>query len=248
MSRKDQPFTLKPFGNAQDPVGFYQLLREHLTWLQVHNFSDCSVGVRATYVRAFALWCLDRDLMQPATVNKAMIEAFQRHLYRYRKPDGQPPAWSSQHLHLKEVRQFFSWLAKQNYIAFSPASEIELPKLPKSLPKAVLSSDEVERILQQPDTTTPLGLRDRAIFEVLYSTGIRRAELCALKIDHIHVERQVLFVERGKGQKDRYVPIGVRALLWIARYVEHARDELCIDPKESTLFVTLTARQSIQVR
>ena len=92
--------------------------------------------------------------------------------------------------------------------------------------------------MQQPDTTTPLGLRDRAIFEVLYSTGIRRAEVCGLKIEHIHVDRQVLFISQGKGQKDRYVPIGMRAILWIARYVETARDVLAIDPKERTLFVT----------
>src|SRR5690606_19538495 len=103
-----------------------------------------------------------------------MLEAFQRHLFGYRKPDGKPLAWSSKHLHLKEVRQFFSWLAKQNTIAFNPAAELELPKLPRQLPKAILSEEEVERILQQPDTTTPLGLRDRALFEVLYSTGIRR--------------------------------------------------------------------------
>ncbi|MCA9181578.1 MAG: tyrosine-type recombinase/integrase, partial [Planctomycetales bacterium] len=91
----------------------------------------------------------------------------------------------------------------------------------------------------QPDTTTPLGLRDRAIFEILYSTGIRRAEVCGLMLDHIHVDRQALFVHLGKGQKDRYVPIGLRALAWIARYLTHARDQLCTDRGERTLFLTV---------
>lgn len=185
------------------------------------------------------LWCSQADLPSPLLITKSILEAFQRHLFRYRKPDGQPLAWSSQHLHLKEVRQFFAWLAKHNHLPFNPAADIELPKQPKTLPKAILSADEVERILEQPDTTTPLGLRDRAIFEVLYSTGIRRAELCSLKIDHLHVDRQVLFISQGKGLKDRYVPIGLRALLWIARYVENARDTLAIDPKERTLFLTI---------
>ena len=239
MSKHKRPYVLPTFGNVDDPRGFYQLLREHLTWLKVRNFSPSTVRARGVYVRAFALWCLERDLLRPAQINKPMIEAFQRHLYRYRKPDGKPLAWSSQHLHLKEVRQFFAWLAKQNVIPFNPAAELDLPKQPKTLPKAILSVDEVERILQQPDTTTPLGMRDRAIFEVLYSTGIRRAEVCSLHVDHIHVDRQVLFVECGKGQKDRYVPIGLRALTWIARYVEHARDQLAIDPKERTLFLTV---------
>ena len=238
MSKSEQ-FTLKPFGNVEDAKGFYQLLLEHLTWLKVRNFSPSTVRARGVYVRAFGLWCLERDLLTPTAITKPMVEAFQRHLFGYRKPDGTPLAWSSQHLHLKEVRQFFSWLAKQNVIPFNPAAELDLPKQPKTLPKAILNVDEVERILQQPDTTTPLGMRDRAIFEVLYSTGIRRAEACALRLDHIHVDRQVLFVESGKGQKDRYVPIGLRALLWIARYVEHARDQLAIDPKERALFLTV---------
>ena len=242
MSRSKKPQTsyqLKPFGDADNATGFYQLLREHLTWLEIHNFSPSTVRTRATYVRAFALWCLQRDLMTPAVITKAMLEAFQRYLFRYRKHDGKPLAWSSQNLHLKEVRQFFAWLAKQNFIPFSPAAELVLPKLPKALPKAILTIDEVERILQQPETTTALGLRDRAMFEILYSTGIRRAEVCGLMLDHIHVDRQALFVHLGKGQKDRYVPIGLRALNWIARYIEHARDQLCTDRSERTLFLTV---------
>lgn len=239
MSKSKQPFILQPFGNVDDAQGFFQLLQAHLTWLKVHNFRPCTVRARGVYVRAFGLWCLERELLTPCVITKPMLEAFQRHLFHYRKPNGQPLAWSSQHLHLKEVRQFFAWLAKQNVLPFDPSASIDLPKQPKSLPKAILSVDEVERILKQPDTTTPLGMRDRTIFEVLYSTGIRRAELCGLRLDHIHVDRQALLVECGKGQKDRYVPIGTRALTWIARYVEHARDALAIDPKERTLFLTV---------
>ena len=217
-------YQLKPFGDTSNPNGFYQLLLQHLTWLAVHNFSPTTIKKRALYVRGFALWCIERDLLTPTAITKPMMEAFQRHLFRYRKPNGKPLAWSSQHLHLKEVRQFFVWLAKQNVIPFNPAAELELPKLPRQLPKAILSNSEVERVLQQPDTTCALGLRDRAIFETLYSTGIRRAEVCDLRLDHIHVDRRVLYIHQGKGQKDRYVPIGLRALTWIARYVEHARD------------------------
>ncbi len=90
-------------------------------------------------------------------ITKSILEAFQRHLFRYRKPDGQPLAWSSQHLHLKEVKQFFAWLAIHNHIPFSPASEIELPQATQDLTQSHLSADEVELILQQPDTTTALA-------------------------------------------------------------------------------------------
>lgn len=232
------PFHLVPFGNSDDPQGHYQLLLQHLRWLELHNFSPTTVRKRALYVRSFALWSLERDLLTPACITKPILESFQRHLFAHRQTSGKPLAWSSQHLHLKELKQFFAWLAKQNVIAHSPATELELPKLPRQLPKATLSVDEVELILQQPDVNTPLGLRDRAIFEVLYSTGIRRAEVCGLLLEHVYVDRQVLFIHLGKGQKDRYVPIGLRAMLWIARYVEHARGQLAIDPKERTLFLT----------
>ena len=199
MSQPSEPFRVKPFGNMASPHGFYQLLQQHVDWLALHNFSDCTIEKRALYVRAFGLWCLERDIVTPLSITKPMLEAFQRHLYRHRQVNGKPLAWSSQHLHLKEIRQFFSWLAKQNFIPFNPAADLELPKVPRQLPKAVLSIDEVERILQQPDVTTPLGLRDRAIFEVLYSTGMRRQEVCRLRLDHIYVDRQVLFVSLEEG-------------------------------------------------
>ncbi len=133
-ANSNTPTTVKPFGNTEDPRGFYQLLLAHVTWLSVHNFSKTTVEKRGLYVKAFALWCIECDLTSPHVITKPILEAFQRHLFSYRKPDGKPLAWSSQHLHLKEVKQFFSWLAKQNYIPFSPATEIELPKQPKTLP------------------------------------------------------------------------------------------------------------------
>jgi integrase/recombinase XerD len=101
-----------------------------------------------------------------------------------------------------------------------------------------MHSDRPPRSTWRFDLNIPLGLRDRAILETFYSTGIRRAELCNLRIDDIQVNRQSLFVNQGKGKKDRYVPIGLRALVWIARYVESGRDRLLLDEKEQTLFVT----------
>jgi len=229
---------LKTFGDTLDPQGFYMLLREHLAWLATHNFSQATIAKRATYVRAFSLWCLERDILAPRLVSRAILEAFQRHLYAHRQASGKPLAWSSQHLHLKELRQFFSWLAKQNILSSNPAAHIELPKLPRQLPGATLSVEEVERILQLPDTNSPLGLRDRAMLEVLYSTGIRRSEVCALLLDHVETTRQVLFIRCGKGQKDRYVPIGLRALGWLTRYIELARPLLTDDDSQRTLFLT----------
>jgi integrase/recombinase XerD len=125
-TNSNNPPNVKPFGNSEYPRGFYQLLLAHVTWLAVHNFSKTTVEKRALYVKSFALWCSDCDLASPHVITKPILEAYQRHLFSYRKSDGKPLAWSSQHLHLKEVKQFFSWLAKQNYIPFSPATETSI--------------------------------------------------------------------------------------------------------------------------
>ncbi len=238
MSQKLENLLTKPFGDETDPAGFWRLLLTHIENMQVRNYASDTMRLRAVYVRYFALWCLDRDLDQPAFITKPILESYQRYLFRYRKENGKPLSWGSQHMRLQHVNQFFRFLVKTNHLPFNPASELELPKQPKSLPKAILSEDEVERILAEPDTTTALGLRDRAILEVLYSSGVRRFEVCNLRIDQIDVERRTIFIQSGKGQKDRYVPVGMRALLWIARYVENGRDKLLLGGTEATLFLT----------
>ncbi|WP_146523885.1 site-specific tyrosine recombinase XerC [Stieleria varia] len=227
------------FGDTNDPRGFYRLLVEHTDRLRIRNYSEATIKKRITYVRGFAIWCQDRDLTCAIHITKPILESYQRHLYRYRKSNGQPLSWGSQHLALKEIRTYFAWLAKMNHIAFSPAADLELPRQPKTLPKAILTADEVEQVLAQPDVTTPIGLRDRAILETFYSTGIRRFQLCALRLDEIQVDRRALFIDRGKGQKDRYIPIGTRALLWIARYVEGVRDKFSTPASDNTLFLTI---------
>ena len=100
---------MQPFGNSSDARGFWLLLQEHLSWLRVHNYSEATIRKRAVYVRAFALWSIERDLQQPSVISKPIVESFQRSLYRHRKKDGKPLAWSGQHLHLKEIESYFQY-------------------------------------------------------------------------------------------------------------------------------------------
>jgi integrase/recombinase XerD len=103
----------------------------------------------------------------------------------------------------------------------------------------VLSVREAERVLAQPDISTPIGVRDRTILEVLYSTGIRRQEVVNLDLYSVDAESGVLTVRQGKGKKDRMIPIGQRALGWIERYVDEVRPELVMEPDEGELFLTI---------
>jgi integrase/recombinase XerD len=177
-------------------------------------------------------------VLYPAHVTKAALESYQRSLFRHRKANGKPLAWSGQHLHLKEVRAFFGWLAKKDHIPFSPAEQLDLPRQPRTLPRVILSADEVEQVLALPDVSTPLGVRDRAILELFYASGIRRSELCGLRVDDIHADRHSLLITLGKGKKDRYVPLGTRAEAWLARYLHDARPQFVVDADEQTLFLT----------
>jgi integrase/recombinase XerD len=113
-----------------------------------------------------------------------------------------------------------------------------LPRLEKRLPKHVLSRSEIETILTQPDVTEPMGIRDRALLEVLYSTGMRRSELAHLQLYDLDNERGTIMVRQGKGKKDRMIPIGNRAILWIEKYTEIVRPQLVGLSDDGTLFLT----------
>ena len=125
---------------------------------------------------------------------------------------------------LSAVKSFYRWLKREGRIADDPALLIERPKLGRPLPKT-LSEADVEALLAAPDLSTPLGLRDRAMLEVLYATGLRVTELVTLTQSQIN-PRQGLIRVVGKGDKERLVPLGEEALHWLGRYAQEGRPQL----------------------
>jgi len=136
----------------------------------------------------------------------ALLERYQRYLFFYRKKNGEPLTFRSQHARLVPLRVWFRWMTRQNHILHNPASEIDLPRLGRTLPKNILSVPEIEQVMLQPNLADPLGLRDRAILEVIYATGLRRLEIINLKLFDLQLDRGLIVVRQGKGKKDRYVP------------------------------------------
>ncbi len=249
MPRKGQrlktrkPSAVKPAGpkkRAVDPLAHLVLTRymeAHFEALLVTGYSADTVRARRISIRRFIVWCEERGIAQPADVTRAVLERYQRHLFYYRKPNGAPLTLGSQHGALAPLKTWFKWLARENHILYNPASELDLPKLPKHLPRAILSVQEVEAILAEADPDTPYGLRDRAMLELLYSTGIRRMEVAGLALYDVDAMRRLVFVREGKGAKDRVVPIGERALAWLDRYLTEARPQLIVGQQQA-LFVT----------
>ena len=223
--------------SAQEPDGLYVWLKRYLEWLRVRGYSGDTVRNRENALLSFIEWCEARSIVRPVEVTKPILERYQRHLFHLRKPDGKPLSFRGQVWRLVPVRAYFKWLTKQNVLLWNPASELELPRAERRLPKHVLTESETEQVLELPDLSTTQGLRDRAMLETLYSTGMRRGEIIGLKIFDLDTERGTVLVH-GKGKKDRMIPIGERALTWIGRYLDRARPELVMLPDEGILFLT----------
>ncbi len=229
--------SLYPHILVADPCGMYALLQEYLLWLRSRNYSEATLAGRELFLCGMIEWCGQRGVHRPGEVTKPILERYQRYLFHYRKKNGDPLGFRSQYNRIVAIRTWFRWMARQNLIVSNPASDLELPRLEKRLPKAILSAREAELVLSQPDVTDVMGLRDRAILETLYSTGIRRMELVGLDVQSADVERGTLLVRQGKGKKDRMIPIGNRALVWIEKYLADARPQLVCGRDEGVLFL-----------
>jgi integrase/recombinase XerD len=228
--------TRKPEALPTTPLE--SMMRDHLHALAVQNYSAHTVRNRQVHIGFFIQWCKERGLSEPVEVTRPVLERYQRHLFHYRKKNGEPLSFRSQHSCLVPLRVWFRWMTRQNHILHNPASELELPRLGRSLPKNIFSAQEVERIMQVCEIEESIGLRDRAILEVLYSTGLRRMETIALKLYDLSLDRGLILVRQGKGKKDRYVPIGERAIAWLEKYVREARPHLAVEPDDMTVFLT----------
>lgn len=139
------------------------------------------------------------------------------------------------------LRRFFSYLIHEKKITTDPMSLIDTPKQEKHLPE-VLSRHEVEQLLETPNVGEPLGLRDRAILELMYATGLRVSEVINLKLADLHLPVGLLKTI-GKGQKERIVPIGDTAAYWINEYLEHGRIKLLKEKRSDFLFLNFHGNQ-----
>ena len=227
-----------PVGDRSDPRGFEVLLARYLEWVDVHGYSVSTKRQGMTVVRGFAAWCAERGLSRPGEVTRPVLERYQRWLFHYQRESGRGLSLTTQHGMLSRLKSFYRFLVGEGYLLANPASGLMLPKLNVRLPTDVFSIEEAEQVLGHPDAATPLGLRDRAILETFYSTGIRRSELVRLDLYDVDFERGYLTVRQGKGGKDRVVPIGERALAWVHKYIEEVRTQLVARGDEWALFLT----------
>jgi len=156
------------------------------------------------------------------------------HFLAERVRDGRNPRSLSRYL--SGFRQFYQWLLREGRLRENPCALIESPKLGRSLPKS-LNEHQVTALIEAPDSTQPLGLRDRTMLELMYATGLRVSELVSLELSRINLNQGVVRV-LGKGGKERLVPMGEEALNWLQRYLGESRPALIGQGQCAQVFVT----------
>lgn len=183
------------------------------------------------------LWLLGEWLAKQSQETRSLIEATHADLLSYLASRVSSLAKASTtSRELSSIKRFYRFLLRQGKIGSDPSLNIDSPRLPRYLPES-LTETEVEALLNAPDITQPLGLRDRAMLELLYATGLRVSELVSLKLAQINPDMGIVRV-MGKGSKERLVPLGEEALFWVNNYVEKARPALLNDKVTDKLFVT----------
>ena len=196
-----------------------ELIEKYLQALKNRNLSPKTIRGRETAIRYFLDYAAGRDVYRFREVTADFLNQY--NLWMKRK---QKYKESTIEGRLGTIRAFFSFLTENAVLFDNPAREIVLRRPAQLLPK-IISVDEIRALLAEPDCLTPAGLRDRAIMETLYSTGMRREELAKLTIFDVDIERRNVKV-KGKGSKERMLPLGRQAAFYIAKYLKIARPEL----------------------
>jgi integrase/recombinase XerD len=175
------------------------------------------------------LWLAENDSEPLLDLREMTLMAFIAHLSRHTRA-------TSQSRYLSTLRRFYRWQLGRGRIVADPTLKLVNPARPSRLPK-VMSEKQVDSLLNAPDIDTPLGLRDRAMLETIYATGLRVSELVNLKLHEIGFNEGVLRA-LGKGSKERLVPLGEQAIDWLLRYLAEARPDILKGQPSDALFVT----------
>jgi integrase/recombinase XerD len=208
--------------------------------LKLQGFSELSIPDYVRNIRRFLDYLKARGIDRLTEVDRTVLADYQLEvsLERFR---GKPLRSSTQRKRLTCLRQFFRYLLQQSAVLRDPTSDLEFPRLIDQLPRDVLTKREVGRLLSAADPQNLLGLRDRSMLELLYSTGIRVSELAALNLQDMDLRNAELRV-RGKGSKERIVPLGEVVREYLGRYLSASRPYLA-SADQPSLFVSLRGKR-----
>jgi integrase/recombinase XerD len=197
---------------------FQEHLAEHLHWLEVCNYSKQTIKSRRICLQKFIGYITDKGINDPKEVTTGNIEEYFVYLKTKHRYRGKPVSNTGFGYYVTSIVNFFKWLEETKQILITPVANRPIVPRTKRVP-GVLSEEETIQILESVSINTPTGLRNRAILELLYSTGIRRGELVNLNVEDFIPEHGEIMINKGKRKKDRIVPVGEIASKLIQGYL-----------------------------
>ena len=206
-------------------------------YLELRNYSPRSVDGYTAELAPFFRFLEAQGVESLAALTRETIEEYRTHLFEASHRGRRLSAATQAH-RLSTIRVFTRFLAREHFIAIDPSAGVELPRVPQTLPRHILSEDEAERVVETSAGVGPLDVRNRAILEVLYCTAIRSQELRDLRLDDLALDRGELCVRRGKGAKGRVLPLGEEAIAWLKEYLARARPYLVRSSAQALVFLT----------
>lgn len=201
--------------------------------LKKRGYSPNTIRDQCKHIRAFTLYLEDIGIGDVREVTLPVLREYQKELYWKNSAYGRPYTPHTLVTKICALRSYFRYLLAENLILTNPALYLKLPK-PDRIPRNVLSLSEAEALLSQPGRKTFQDIRDKAILELFYSTGIRRQELIDLNVMDVDLKQEVLFIRKGKGGNDRVVPLGKWASRYLKKYLEKRKK---VSPDEKALFL-----------
>jgi integrase/recombinase XerD len=202
--------------------------------LRVRNYSGETVRHYGEMLKGFFAYLEGQGVTDIRRVGKPMLKAYQLALREWRSEEDKPYSWATVAGKVQVVKRLFEWLEETGKILVNPAEAMAEVKAGDRLPRNVLTERQMEKMLDGVDLSTEEGVRDRAILEVFYSTGLRLSEMEALTLNDLDMSGGLVRVNAGKGDKDRVVPCGMAALSWVKDYVVKVRGRFTKRTKKAT--------------
>jgi integrase/recombinase XerD len=213
-------------------------MEKYLDHLAVMNFVPLTIKAHRHLLNRFRMFLSEMGIFEVAKVLPETLGDYQTAVSERVNLKGEPISPFTQNNNLKVVKAFFRFLVEENYLLSNPSRNLRYARRPKVLPRSFLTKEEMRRLLKAPDTQTALGYRDRTMLELMYSTGLRRAEVSNITLADMDSQDGFLRVNRGKGRKDRVVPLGKIACGYVENYVKAVRPMLMGSKTHPFLFVT----------
>lgn len=213
-----------------------EALARYLDALAVRGLAASTRRERGRFLQAFVAFCRELELSSPRELTPAHLVAYRRHL-AWTPAQGRLRSLSTVASRLSAVRVFLRYLVAEGHLLVDPTRDLVIPKVPRPLPR-LLSEDEVLRLLEAPDPRTALGLRDRALLELLYGLGLRRSECCQLDLADYDRSLELIRVKKPKNRRERYLPVAPGLAQALEAYLSRGRPALLRFAEQPALFVS----------